>query len=604
MNPRIREAEAAGNLAEARRLYEVILFENPRDIGANLGLGIIAAKTQALPEAIGRLQTVLELDPVRFEALIWLAPLLRQTGDVSTAIELCRVATTVRPEDPSGHSILGLCLMSQGRPELAESAFERAVELAPGEALLRHQLGECLQLLGRNAEAEAAFRTAIRLAPLELASYVVLAQLLLSLGNREAAAGLYRQAYEIEPDTNRGLSSLAKALIEEGQTEDAIRVLRQILASAPGAAPIHLLLGNALRNAGRFAEAVTSLNQAIELRPTLARAYFSLTYSRKTLPSDIPFVDRIKALLGGRLNLDDRAYLEYTVGKSMDDLGDFASAIGHFDEANRIMRRLARQPFDRGAHEAAFDVAIRLTPQLEPTRVPTGRPVLIVGMIRSGTTLLEQILSSHPSVTGAGELTYWLDHASDCLDPLSGGLDFPGIGRAGDGYLKLLESFGPKVVVDKMPLNYQYLGLIYLACPGIRILHCRRDPLDNCLSAYLTPYPAPVPYAHDRSDLAFYYREYQRLMAHWERVLPSSQMLGVDYEGLILDRENTTQKVLDFLDLEWDPACLLPESNRRTVETPSSWQVRQPVYRTSIGRWRNYEPWLGELAPLNRESDL
>ncbi len=167
-------------------------------------------------------------------------------------------------------------------------------------------------------------------------------------------------------------------------------------------------------------------------------------------------------------------------------------------------------------------------------------------MIRSGTTLLEQIASSHPDVAGAGELTYWLDHAG--VSRSCGQLSRNGISQAGDGYLARPRRVdgGTRIVVDKMPLNYQYLGLIYLACPGVRILHCRRNPLDNCLSAYLTPYPAPVPYAHSRGDLAFYYGQYRRIMDHWKKVIPPDQILDIDYEALVTDREPLTRRILEF----------------------------------------------------------
>jgi len=595
-----REAEAVGRLDAAEVLLLEALLQNPADSEANLALGILLVKTQRARAAIELLQTVLRDDPVCFEALIWLAPLLRQIGDVDAAVELSQVATQIRPDDASGHSVLGLCLMSQGNPELAQ----QAMRLAPGEALLHHQLAECLKTQGRDLEAEAAFRSAMRLAAKEPASFIGLAQLLLAQGNRVLAAGLYRQAYQIEPGTARGMSNLAKALVEEGQVDEAIGVLRRILEKAPRAA-IYLSLGNVLRSAGRFPEAVECLDKAIQLQPNLNRAYFSLAYSRNARTTDKAFVERIESLLTGRVNLDDRAYLEYAAGKSYDDLGEYENAIRHFDEANRIMARMARIRFDRQRHEGAFDIGMALTSSLEPDRPPAAaqesqRSVLIVGMIRSGTTLLEQIVSSHPDVTGAGELTYWLDHAGECLDPARGQLSRKGIGRAGDGYLALLRRLdaGARVVVDKMPLNYQYLGLIYLACPGVKILHCRRNPMDNCLSAYLTPYPAPVPYAHSRSDLAFYYEQYRRIMGHWRETIPPDQILDIDYEALITNREAVTRRILEFLDLDWDPVCLVPEANRRAIETPSAWQVRQPVYGSSIGRWRNYEPWLGELREL------
>jgi tetratricopeptide (TPR) repeat protein len=582
-----QELEVSGNVSEAQTLFEGILRDDPGHFGANLRLGILAAKSGQILLAVAHLQAVLEVDPVQFDALVWLAPILRNGGDLETAANLSRVAAAIRPEDPTGHSLVGLCLMSQSNPVLAELSFRRAVLLGPSEPLLHHQLAECLEMLARDAEAEAEYRRAVLLDPQQSASYVGLGKLLVAQGDTKGGALAYRQAYELEPKTARGLSSLGKALTAEGRMEEAAQVFQRIVAAVPKAAPPYFHLGTALRYLGRFQDAIVTFQRAIELQPRFAAAYSSLVHCRMMTPQDRPLAASMASLLEANApSLDDRRHLEYALGKFHDDLGEYDVAMMHFDRANQIMRRLTRTQFDRNTHAAQFDLAIGLFPEplTTPPQPEFERAVLIVGMIRSGTTLLEHIVSSHRDVTAAGELKFWLDHAKDALDPARGGLDLRGAARAGEQYGNLLRNISPAGlrVTDKMPLNYQYLGPIALACPGIRIIHCRRHPLDNCLSAYLTPYPAPVPYAHDRGDLAFYYVQYQRLMD----------------EDLILNREAATRRVVEFLCLDWDEACLRPESNRRAVETPSSWQVRQPIYRTSIGRWKNYEPWLAELGSL------
>jgi hypothetical protein len=221
-------------------------------------------------------------------------------------------------------------------------------------------------------------------------------------------------------------------------------------------------------------------------------------------------------------------------------------------------------------------------------------------MIRSGTSLVEQILSAHPAVVGAGELLYWFQNAPALVSRTAGSINPQTLGETQSGYRDLLRGIGPDArrVTDKMPHNYMFVGEIHAAFPKVRFIHCRRHPVDNCLSIYMTPYQAPLDFAHDKGNITFVYREYQRLVAHWQSVIPADRWLDVDYEELVADPEPTTRQMVEFMGLPWDDACLRPEDNERAVKTPSMWQVRQPVYRTSTERWRKYEPWLGEFREL------
>jgi hypothetical protein len=232
-------------------------------------------------------------------------------------------------------------------------------------------------------------------------------------------------------------------------------------------------------------------------------------------------------------------------------------------------------------------------------------PLLIVGMLRSGSTLVEQILSSHPAIAAGGELPFWPRRPSS-----------PGIANAtfltpeaahdlSRDYLGLLRRIGPQAarVTDKAPFNFHRLGLIHLLLPRARIIHCRRHPVDTCLSMYFLQFSERIDFISDKGDLAFAYRQYARLMEHWRAVLPPDRFIDVDYENLVADREAVTRRLIAFTGLDWHDACLEPERNRRVVTTMSLWQARQPVYTTSIARWRRYEPWLGELRQLLPAAD-
>ena len=228
------------------------------------------------------------------------------------------------------------------------------------------------------------------------------------------------------------------------------------------------------------------------------------------------------------------------------------------------------------------------------------QPVFILGMPRSGTTLVEQILSSHPHVAAGGELPFWSKVSRSRGSSANELSDALGLAKSAEDYRVLLAELGPgaRRVTDKWPLNFEQIGLILTGLPDARIIHCRRHPVDTCLSMFFQNFWEGNEFAWDRGDLVFFYRQYERLMAHWRRVLPPDQLLELDYEKLIANREAETRRVLAFVGLDRDDACLAHERNTRVVKTASVWQARQPIYTTSVERWRRYEPWLGELRAL------
>jgi tetratricopeptide (TPR) repeat protein len=319
-------------------------------------------------------------------------------------------------------------------------------------------------------------------------------------------------------------------------------------------------------------------------------------------------VDYVRSL-ADRPDLDAiaRASLRFGLGKAFDDLGDYAEAMRQYEAANRL--RATEQP-DRSVLVAKYDKIIARFPieaiagarQLPSplARPANDLPVFIVGMPRSGTTLVEQILSSHPAVAGGGEMPFWAREDRGGLTSGIGSLEAGELSRLAEGYHAELRRIGPEAlrVTDKLPTNFERLGLIRLALPDARIIHCRRNPIDTCLSIFFANLTASHKFAWDRGDLAFYYGQYERLMEHWRRALPRDRFIEVQYETLIADREKETQRLIAFCGLEWDEACLMPERNGRAVNTASVWQARQPVYATSVERWRRYEPWLGELREL------
>ena len=302
-----------------------------------------------------------------------------------------------------------------------------------------------------------------------------------------------------------------------------------------------------------------------------------------------------------------RIHMNFGLGKAFDDLGEYAEAMRYYDAANGLRANSTR--LNRADVATWFDTIIKsFTAEafmrgwqnlIRPAHRDDDLPVFIVGVPRCGSTLLEQILSSHPAVAGTGELTFWLERFSGWNGSVDS-LDAGELARFAEDYLAGLRRIGPGAlrVIDKELANYQILGLLRLALPEARIIHCRRNPVDTCLSIFFADFETRHDYAWDRGDLAFYFRQYERLMDHWRRVLPADRFIEVEYERLIADREAESRRLVAFCGLDWNDSCLAPEQNGRLVTTTSLWQARQPVYATSVDRWRRYEPWLGELREL------
>jgi hypothetical protein len=313
------------------------------------------------------------------------------------------------------------------------------------------------------------------------------------------------------------------------------------------------------------------------------------------------------ALQNPGLETEQILRLHLALGKAADDLAEYGEAMRHFDAAEQLRRRAS--PFDSAAFTAQVDRLISLfTPDLFARADRTGEaaPVLILGMPRSGTTLVEQILSSHPQVAPGGELNFWNEHAIAWLQTEHAMPDTAFLDQAAAEYLAVLRRIGPDAarVTDKMPFNFLWAGLIHLAVPGATLIHCRRSPIDTAISIHQTNFNLHVAFPTGGPDLVAYFDAYRRVTAHWRAVLPPARFVEVEYEALTASPEPEIRRLVAACGLAWDDACLAPERNARMVKTPSRWQTRQPIYRTANQRWRRYEPYLGALAQLvDDESD-
>lgn len=479
---------------------------------------------------------------------------------------------------------------------------DQAIKQQDNVARAQYQRGLRLEKEGREAEAVDAYRFAAALSPALPEANSRIGHLLLAKGRITEASIAFRAAAGNSEVPERRLDLIRALMIEEKDAEAELQ-LRRFLEQDPKSGDGYWLLGRLMSEAGRFIGARAALERAIALDPANGAIYYDLVRTFTLTPADRPLVNRMLAQTHKRNPTDQRIRLHFGLGKAFDDLKDYGAAMLHFAEANRIKSTLGR--LDRNAFVKRIDNVIeRFTSDFIAAHVGQGSdsllPVLVLGMPRSGTTLVEQIISSHRQVIGAGELQFWNGRGA-LFDKMLDGVSVAEFQRqAAHDYLSILQNIAPQAtrVTDKAPFNFLWAGLIHLVFPRAVICHCRRNPIDTCLSIFSTYFGHRADFSTDRDDLAFYYRHYLRLMAHWRMRLPTNRFVDVDYEVLVSDPENVSRQLVAACGLAWDPACLEPERNERIVRSASKWQARQPIHDTAVGRWRRYEPWIGGLSEL------
>jgi tetratricopeptide (TPR) repeat protein len=532
------------------------------------------------------------------------ARLVKQ-GRPAQAVSWFKRSIDLDPNVAATHHDLGLALLRSGRLEQAQEPFAAAVRLDPGLASAHHNLAYVLDSLGREGQALASYEAAVRLQPDLGVAQSRLGDLYLARRRGAAAAAAFQAAAAAMAGTVSARIAEARSLVAAGDVDEAIIRLAAVVEAEPDCAEGHVVLAKFLAQVGRSAEAAAHFERAARLSPDMAAAWSGVAMNRKFTAADGPLTALMNASLSRPgLTPFHRQALHFALGKAHDDMGDYAVAIRHVEAANRLRARNAG--LNREALAARIDQLIAATQPGFVARQPhpgvdDPTPILIVGMPRSGTTLVEQVLSSHPQVAAGGELDFWgaRDVRRDDNWSLTATPEMTR--RLADDYLTMLRAVGPQAarVTDKAPFNFPLLGLIHRVFPQATIIHTRRHPIDTCLSIFSTNFEMNFDFAASRSDLVFFHLQYQRIMAHWREVLPADRFIELDYEALVADPEPHTRRLVAACGLPWDDACLAHHDNPNPIATASMWQARQPVYRTSVGRWRRYEPWLGELRALD-----
>jgi tetratricopeptide (TPR) repeat protein len=594
-----------GRMDEAAASYRRALELEPRLAEAHNNLGNALRDLGELEAATASYRRALEIRPEFADAHNNLGNALRDLGDLEAATASYRRALEIRPEFADAHNNLGNALRDLGDLEAATASYRRALEIRPEFAAAHNNLGNALRDLGDLDGAIASYHRTLALQPGLAEAHNNLGNVLLDLLRLDDAADRYRRALALRPDYAHALTALGRVLRQQGRPAEAEESCRRALEIEPDSAETMTFLGELSADRGRFADADELFRRAIAIDPDLPAAWAGLARTRRMGEGDAAWLAQAQRLVSKGLPVRKEINLRYAMGKYCNDSKDYEQAFSHYRRANELTRRYGfrhdRQKLTRSVDRLTKRYDDKWLRRAQSEGIPSERPVFIVGMPRSGTTLAEQILASHPAAFGAGELPFWNEAAAACDTSVPEGTPRTGsIAGLADAYLRQLATLSADAlrVVDKMPTNYTSLGLIHAALPNARIIHMRRNPVDTCLSIYFQNFSLAHSYATDLDDLAHYYTQYLRLMRHWRSTLPEGTILEVLYEELVSDSEAWSRKMLHFIGLPWDPRCLDFHETSRTVTTPSRWQVRQKISRSSVGRWRNYESLIGPLRHL------
>jgi tetratricopeptide (TPR) repeat protein len=599
----LRQGEAA--LPELQQAALLL----PDDAEAQGNLGAALCDLGRWLEALPSLRRALAIDPANVQARADAGNAFFRSGRPEEAMQCYRRVLELDPRSADAHNNLGLCLASLGRREEAVASYETALVLEPRHAEALDNLGMAWRELGARSRAEALHRRALAIDPRRARSHYGIGSAQLEGGRVEDAAASFQHVLDLEPAHVAAHLGLAAALRQQRRIAEAQAICERALALAPRSAEAVWLLGELRGDLGAFPEAQALYRRAIEIDPTFPSAFSSMALQRKITAADAPWQAGVERLLAQEPPLSHAIGLRYALGKYFDDLGRHDDAFRHYRMANELTKRrgavydgekLARR-IDKLI--ATFDARFMGTPS-RASASQSERPVFVLGMPRSGTSLAEQILASHPAVFGAGEIAFW-DDAFAAHDPHGWTEEARAnaIKAIAEQYFARTAQASAEAlrVVDKMPANFLYAGLIHAVFPRARIIHLRRHPIDTCLSIYFQNFLNSAAFCNDLEHLAHYFREYVRITDHWRAVLPATTFLEVPYEGLVTDQERWTRRMLEFIDLPWDPKCLEFHRSDRVVITASKWQVRQSINAASVGRWRNYERYLGSLESLLHE---
>ncbi len=635
----------SGRVAAAAALCRDAVEQDPQDVNMTALLGAILLKLREFEAAEAHLRRAIELAPTFAKPHEDLGRLLVEQGRPEAAVEVLRAATRLDPKAEMAFFTLGRALSMTGEGEQADAAFEASFELNPQRRKLalaaeHHKAGrreeasrqyrelllespndvDAMRLLAGILasqsdveEAEALLRKAVSLAPDYALAFLDLGRLFQEQHRYAEAIECFQRTIRLQPSAAKPRHLLASTLAPVGRTEDALDTYRQALELQPRHAGAWLGLGHTLKTIGRQREAIEAYRECIRVRPDNGETYWSLA-NLKTYQLTAHDMRAMESALERADELTDQSAVNFlfALAKAHEDAGDFDAAWDYYQRGNAKQRML--EHYDPVQTETANDEIIE-TFDASFLQSAAGQghsdaaPIFVLGLPRSGSTLIEQILASHSQVEGTSELPYLGRVATSLNRNRADGVNYPQAVRElraahfkalGGDYLQRAQvhrrSEKPRFV-DKMPNNFPSIGFAHLILPNAKIIDARRYPLDSTLSCYRQLFAKGQTFVYDLQEIGEYFLEYQRLMDHWHDVLPGC-VLTVQYEDLVTDFDGQLRRLLDYCELPWEDACANFHETDRPVRTASSEQVRQPIYGNSIHFWRNYEAHLGELIDV------
>lgn len=643
-----------GQLPEALRLFQSITEIDAANAEAWMMQGAIHRELCKPDNALTCLRRAIELDPDDADTAYYLAAVLVMQQAPVEAEKYAQRAVALDPEYGEAWLLLGGIHTTLAHHQDAEQAFRAADTLLPGRPEPQIGIASGLQAQGKSAEAAAIFNRVkaqcqdnLKAQPDNVEVILALADICSKTGARAQAITLFNRAMKIAPDNLYIYIQLATVLHGSGKGEEMLRVSEAAIRLAPDSIAGHMKVAEALELLGRIEEALQearrilsmdanntdtlafyagilektgNIEEGLNVIAPIARdagtqgVHILLRYSALAKHSDEIYraIELLEDAIQQRRASEPalEVALLFELGTLHDKVGAYDAAFETFRKANDAKHAILPMKFNPDAHTAHIDALISdcsrpLLSEHENAGNPSTLPVFIVGVPRSGTTLVEQILSSHPQVHGAGELT----NIKNIVDSLHVRLDttrrYPycldsltdqAIDDISSEYIATLTALSNSAqrITDKMPRNFMDLGLIQILFPHARVIHCQRDPLDTCLSYYFHDFSIPHTFSYRLEDLGIFYNNYRRLMQHWRTVL-DMPLLEIQYQDLVSDQDAMSRKLVDFCGLEWDDACIAFHDNKRFAATTSYDQVRKPMYTSSVGRWKNYEKYLQPL---------
>ena len=620
-----------GKLDEAIGSYKKALLLKPDYVEAHYNMGIALQDQGKLEEAIEAYSKALSLKPDYAEVYNNMGNVLKEQGKLAEATEAYNKALTLKPGYAEAYTNMGVTLKKQGKLEEAIEAYNKALSLKPDYAEVYNNMGVALQDQGKLEEAIEAYNKTLSLKPDYAEAYYNMGVTVQDQGKLEEAIASYEKALTLKPDYAEAYTNMGVALQEQGKLEEAIASFEKALTLKPDYAEAYYNMGIALKDQGKLEEAIASYEKALTLKPDYAEAYTNMgvalqeqgkpeeaieAYNKalaikpdnaevhRYLSSLIKYKpENAQVTLIGEmiqrsdLEDDDRCHLHYAYAKMKEDLGDLDIAFENYVAGGKLRQKILFYDFEQD--KLIFNQIKNTAPKLKEfafnksIKAATNTPIFILGMPRSGSTLVEQILSSHSKVNGADELPF-LSRFGGLLSHGNQIINSENVLQMRNAYLNELDKVSNECpfVTDKMPQNFLHIGLILKALPEAKVIHVKRDPAATCWSNFKHHFSSKgLGYSYNLNHTVSYFKLYQDLMNFWEQQY-SDQIYHLDYDKLTLEQEPETRKLIQYMDLDWEDTCLSPQENKRSVRTASQQQVREKVYTGSSQAWRKFEPYL------------